>query len=353
MAGRIPQRHGAVHSIQTDSKHAMSKPALSVLDLAPVTTDTPPSVALRRTVDLALLAERCGYARYWFAEHHSLGSVASSAPEILIAHVASHTKRIRVGSGGIMLPNHAPLRVAEAFQTLAALYPGRIDLGIGRAPGSDRAASMAMRAADGEHFSQLMTEMLALSRGKLLASHPLHSVTVMPTDVPLPPVWILGSSGASAASAGAAGFGYGFASHFSPAPPGPALNAYRSSFKPSDAFPEPHAVLAVAVVCADTQEEAEDLALSMELTWLRITRGEFLPLPSREEARAYPWTDVERESLRRQRGPSIVGTPDLVQEQLQAMAAECGANELMVVSNISDHAARLRSYELLGQAFAQ
>lgn len=327
-------------------------PALSVLDLAPVPEGTPPSVAARRTVELARLADRLGFARYWFAEHHSMPSVASSAPEILIGYVAAATQRIRVGSGGIMLPNHAPLRVAEAFHTLAALYPGRIDLGIGRAPGSDQGASRALRAFGGEQFSPLMSELLFLSMVRFSPGHPLHKVRVMPDDVPLPPVWILGSSGASAGAAGASGFGYAFASHFSPEPPGPAMETYRASFRPSENFPRPHALLAVAVVCADREDEARRLASTMELVWLRMSRGEFLPLPSPEEAQAYPWTESERDSLRRLRGPTVVGTPDSVRAALEAMRRDMQADELMIVTNVWSHEARLRSYELIAGAFA-
>lgn len=327
------------------------RPALSVLDLAPVPEGTPPSVAVRRTVELARLAERLGFARYWFAEHHSMPSVASSSPEVLIGYVASSTRSIRVGSGGIMLPNHAPLRIAEAFHTLEALHPGRIDFGIGRAPGSDQAATRALRAFSGEQFSALMSEMLFLSQARFSPGHPLLKVRVMPDDVRLPPVWVLGSSGASAGAAGASGFGYAFASHFSPEPAGPAMQSYRESFRPSELFPRPHAILAVAVVCAETDEEAQDLALTMELTWLRITRGEYLPLPSPEVARAYPWTYSEREGLRRARGPSVIGTPARVREQLEAMQRESGADELMIVTNIWNHEARLRSYELMAGAF--
>ena len=180
----------------------------------------------------------------------------------------------------------------------------------------------------------------------------LHEVRVMPDDIGLPPIWILGSSGASAASAGSAGFGYGFASHFSPEPPAPAFQAYRDSFRPSEDFPEPHAVLAVSVVCAETEEEARRHEATMELTWLRISRGEYLPLPSTEEAAAYAWTDHDREALRRQRGPSVVGDPGQVRQQIEQMKAESRADEIMVVTNIFDHAARLRSYELLAEAFS-
>ncbi|MGQ0698236.1 MAG: LLM class flavin-dependent oxidoreductase [Panacagrimonas sp.] len=327
------------------------KPALSVLDLVPVSDDTSPSHAVRRTVDLAQLAERLGFSRYWFAEHHSLPSVTCSSPEVLIAHVAASTQRIRVGSGGIMLPNHAPLRIAEAFHTLEALHPGRIDLGIGRAPGSDQAASRALRSFGGEQFSSLMSELLYLSMARFSPGHPLHKVRVMPDDVRLPPIWILGSSGASASAAGASGFGYSFATHFSPEPAAPAIESYRASFRPSENFPEPHAVLAVAVVCASTDIEARELALSMELLWLRISRGEYLPLPSPEEARAYSWSDGELQSLQRTRGPAIVGSPQTVREKLDAMVRETGANELMIVTNIWSHEARLRSYRLVAEAF--
>lgn len=325
-------------------------PQLSVLDLAPVPDGTPPSVAVRRTVDLARLADELGFARYWFAEHHSMPSVASSAPEILIGHVASATRRIRVGSGGMMLPNHAPLRLAEAFHTLSALHPGRIDLGIGRAPGSDQAASRALRAFGGEHFSPLMSELLFLSQARFSPGHLLHKVRVMPDDMQLPPVWILGSSGASASAAGQSGFGYSFATHFSPEPAAPAVRAYRESFRPSEQFPVPHAILAVAVTCAATDDEAVALDSTMQLAWLRISRGEYLPLPSPEEAQAYPWTESDREQLRRSRGPSIVGNPQRVREQLQALQAESQADELMIVTNIWNHEQRLESYRLLAQA---
>jgi luciferase family oxidoreductase group 1 len=191
-------------------------PPLSVLDLAPVGAGSTASQAIRHTVELARLAERLGYVRFWLAEHHGMPNIASSAPEILIEHVASATERIRVGSGGIMLPNHAPLRIAEAFHTLEALHPGRIDLGMGRAPGTDPATSSALRPFDAEQFPQQLAELFALSRREYPAGHPFHKVRVVPADVELPPVWLLGSSGASARLAGSLGVGYGFASHFSP-----------------------------------------------------------------------------------------------------------------------------------------
>ena len=330
----------------------MSVP-LSVLDLAPVPSGTTPSQALRRTVELARLAERLGYARYWFAEHHSMPSVASSAPEILIGHVASATTTLRVGSGGIMLPNHAPLKVAEIFRTLAALHPGRIDLGLGRAPGSDANASRALRAADGEQFPALLSELLALTgQFPFPENHPLRHVVAVPDDVPLPPIYLLGSSGASAHWAGSSGMGYSFASHFSPAPAAPAFRAYRDSFRPSPSFAKPHAILGVAVVCADSDAEADLLATTMDLAWLRIRRGEFKPLPSTEEARAYAYSAMEREAVREYRSRTVIGSPTTVRAAIEKMVHDCGADEVMAVSNLHDHAARLRSYELLAVVFA-
>ena len=193
-------------------------------------------------MDLARLAERLGFVRYWFAEHHGMASIASSAPEILIEHVASATSRIRVGSGGIMLPNHTPLRVAEVFHTLETLHPDRIDLGLGRALGTDPATSRALRPFDGEHFPEQVQEMLALSRRQFPPEHPFASVRVVPDGVTLPPIWVLASSGATASFAGSMGMGYGFARHFSPTPPGPAIRAYREHFRPSAQFPLPHVI---------------------------------------------------------------------------------------------------------------
>ena len=326
---------------------------LSVLDLVPVPSGTAPSQAVRASIELARTAERCGYLRYWVSEHHSMPNIASSSPEVLLARTAALTSTIRVGSGGMMLPNHAPLRVAEHFQTLAALFPGRIDLGIGRAPGSDARASRALRAGPGEHFSDMLNEMLALSGARLPPGHPFHGVRVMPDDTPLPPIWILGSSGAGAQVAGAAGMGYSFASHFSPVPAGPALQRYRGAFVPSAAFAEPHAILGVSVICAPSAEEAEYLAATVDLMWLRMRKGEFSPLPSPEEALAYDYSEIEREAIRENRQRHVVGDPEAVREQLEALIDDTGADELMLVSNIHDASKRLRSFELVAEAMRQ
>jgi len=325
---------------------------LSVLDLAPVVSGSTAAIAFRNMVELARLTERLGFARYWLAEHHGMPSIASSAPEILIEHVATATQRIRVGSGGIMLPNHAPLRIAEAFHTLETLHPGRIDLGIGRAPGTDPVTSSALRPFDAEQFPQQLAELTGLSRGAFPEGHPFHRVRVVPEGVALPPVWLLGSSGASARLAGQLGMGYAFASHFSPAPAGPPVQAYRDAFEPSDAFPRPHAIVAVSAVCAETADEAERLASSMQLSWIRLQRGQFAPLPSPEEAAAYPYTAQDRAVADSYRRLQVIGTPAQVRERIDALVAETNADEVMITTVVHDHAARLRSFELIGGAFA-
>ena len=329
----------------------MTRVPLSVLDLAHIGAGFSSSQTLKDSVDLAQRAERLGYVRHWFAEHHSMPSIASSAPEILIGHIAANTERIRVGSGGIMLPNHAPLRIAEAFHTLEALHPDRIDLGIGRAPGSDRAAMAAMRPFDAERFPEQLQELLMLSRGDAPEDHPFHTVRAVPSDVPLPPVWLLGSSGASARFAGKLGLGYSFARHFSPAPAAPPLRAYREAFEPSEQFPEPHAILAVSVVCAPSDEEAEFLAGSLDLSWLRFRRQQFGPVPTPEEAAEYPYDDSERAFVRENRQRHLVGSPATVVPQLEALVEETGANELMITTMVHAHATRARSYDLLMQAW--
>lgn len=323
---------------------------LSVLDVVPVASGSSPAESLRRMVDLARLADGLGYARYWFAEHHGMAAIASSTPELLIAHAASATERIRVGSGGVMLPNHTPLKVAEAYRTLSALYPGRVDLGIGRAAGTDPLTARALRASPPEQFAQQMAELLAFDGEGFPAGHPFNRITVVPADAQLPPIWLLGSSGASARYAGQLGVGYGFAQHFSPTPAGPAFDAYRAAFEPSPAFPRPHAILALSVICAPTRAEAEEHARSMELVWHLLRKGETAALPSPAEARAYPWTAAERAAVAPLVALQIVGAPDEVAATIADKAAAVGADEVMVTTMVHDHAARLRSYQLVAEA---
>lgn len=326
---------------------------LSVLDLAPVSEGSSARHALRDSVDLAQLCERLGYVRFWFAEHHGMPNIACSAPEILIEHVASATSTIRVGSGGIMLPNHTPLSVAENFHTLATLHPGRIDLGIGRAPGTDPATSRMLRLFDAEQFPQQLQELLAVSRRAFPPGHPFATVRVVPEGEPLPPIWILASSGETAAMAGSMGLGYGFARHFSPAPPGPAIRAYRDAFTPSDQFPAPHVILGVAVICAPTDEEADYLATSSDVVWVRRHRGDMRPFPSPEEASKYEFRPEDRPLIDANRQRQFVGRPARVVSLLQRIADETAADELMVTTMMYGKAERLRSYELLARAWGQ
>jgi luciferase family oxidoreductase group 1 len=275
--------------------------------------------------------------------------IASSAPEILIEHIASATSRIRVGSGGVMLPNHAPLRIAEAFHTLETLHPGRIDLGVGRAPGTDPLTSRAMHPFDAERFPEQLQELIGLSRGTLPSEHPFRTVRVVPGGVALPPIWILGSSGASARFAGSLGLGYAFARHFSPSPPEPAVRAYLESFTPSERFPAPHVVLGISVICAPTEDEADALASSADLVWVRYQKGEFGTLPSPDEAARYPWTPYEREVAQTSRARHFIGTPRGVAAAVRDLVRSTSANEVVVMTMVYDPEARRRSYELLAR----
>jgi luciferase family oxidoreductase group 1 len=322
---------------------------LSVLDLVPIRSGFDSADALREAVALAVFTERLGFRRYWFAEHHGMASVASSAPEILIAHVAAATRTLRVGSGGIMLPNHTPLHVAEVFHTLEALHPGRIDLGIGRAPGTDPATSRALRPFDAAEFPSQVHELRALSQRTFPPEHPFASVRVVPPDVSLPPIWVLASSGETAAFAGSQGLGYAFARHFSPTPPGPAIRAYRDAFKPSPQFPKPHVILGVSVMCAPTDEEADHLTTSSDLGWLRLHRREFSPLPSPEEARAYVYSPQERVVVEMNRLRHFIGTPPKVVSLIRQVLEDTQADEVMVTSMIYGREERRRSYELLAR----
>ncbi|MFK8003339.1 MAG: LLM class flavin-dependent oxidoreductase [Polyangiales bacterium] len=328
----------------------MSPLKLSILDVVPVVSGASAAESLRHTVALAQLGDVLGYERLWYAEHHNIRSIASAAPELLIANAASATSRIRLGSGGVMLPNHAPLRVVEQYRTLEALHPGRIDLGIGRAAGTDPLTAEALGTWSGRHFSNKMSELLAFANGGFAASHPYGQIAVTPEEGALPPLWMLGSSGGSAQLAGEIGAGYGFAGHFSPTPAAPAVAAYRKAFKPSASFPEPRVILALTVVCADTEEEAVELSSSLQMNFLDLHQGKTRPLRSPSEARAEGW----RPELRDQLGPMgqllIAGTLEQVAERLRQRASEAGGvDELMVMTITHDPSARERSYRLLAE----
>jgi luciferase family oxidoreductase group 1 len=323
---------------------------LSVLDVLPVPSGSAPGNVLARAGDLAHLAERLGYERIWYAEHHGMAGIAATSPELMIAHIAPTTERIRVGAGGVMLPNHAPLQVVERYRTLEALHPGRIDLGIGRAPGTDPLTAQALRTVPGQYADSLIAELFAFAEGDFPDEHPFGRIRVAPGGVPLPPIWMLGSSGASAQMAGRLGTGYAFAAHFSPTPVAPAVRAYREAFQPSRAFSEPRVMLALSVICAETAGAARDLASSIEVHFQRLRTGETGPVPSPEEARAAGWSPEAPPT-----GPMaqllISGPPDDVRSEIERRAAEVGADEVMVMTIVHDHQARLRSYELLAEAF--
>ncbi len=324
---------------------------LSVLDLSNVTTQTPPSQALQRSVELAQAVERFGYKRYWLAEHHSMASIASSAPDIMIGRIAAATSTIRVGSGGVMLTNHAPLVIAERFKTLEALFPGRIDLGLGRAPGTDQATSYALRRRlderPGDDFLERLQELMLWESGDFPENHPFRKIQVMPSDAPLPPLWLLGSSDYSAHLSGRIGAGYAFASHFSDHDAVEPMLAYRTAFEPVGDLSEPYSIIAVAAVVAESDEEADRLAKTYDLNWLRRARNMRLPLSSPQEAAAYPWTEQERAYVAQRRGRLFVGSAQSVTARLKDFAHATKADEIMVTSSIFDFEARVRSYELL------
>jgi luciferase family oxidoreductase group 1 len=330
-------------------------PPLSVLDLSPVTTATPPSAALRNSIELAKLADRLGYTRYWLAEHHNLASIASAAPDIMIGQIAAATPRIRVGSGGVMLPNHSPLVVAERFKTLEALFPGRIDLGLGRAPGTDQVTSYALRRRQGvsedDDFLDRFQELMLLETRGFPKDHPFNSIQVMPNDVALPPVWLLGSSDYSAQLSAQVGAGFAFAHHFASFDAALAMNTYRSRFKPSQWRDTPYAILGVAVVAADSEEEAERIASTPDLNIIRRAKGEYLPLASPEEAAAYAYAPVDRARAAANRAKLFVGTPKMVRQKLEPLIAATKADEIMITTMVYDQAARLRSFELMAHEF--
>ena len=325
---------------------------LSVLDVAPVAAGASSGDALRATTDLARAVERMGYHRFWVAEHHNMPAIASSAPAVLIAHLAAATSTMRIGSGGVMLPNHAPLVVAEQFGTLAALHPGRIDLGIGRAPGTDQATALALRRTveglSAEQFPQELAELINMFTGE----QP-RRIVATPGLGESPVVWLLGSSGFSAQLAGILGLPFSFAHHFSAANTLPALALYRESFRPSRWLEEPYAMVAVATVCADTDERARWLARPSALSFLRLRQGRPEALATPEEAAAYPYTDVEREFMAERWEGQAIGSPATVRRALEELQAKTRADELMLTALVYDVEDRVRSFELAKKAITE
>jgi luciferase family oxidoreductase group 1 len=329
---------------------------LSVLDLSPVPSGSTSTAALHNTLDLARLAEELGYTRYWLAEHHNTPLIASSTPEVMIGHVADVTSRIRVGSGGVMLPNHVPLKVAETFRVLEALHPGRIDLGLGRAPGTDQVTAYALRrsraAMYSDDFPEQLNELLGFLDGGFSGANPFQHVRAMPDDVPSPEIWLLGSSDFSAQLAAQLGLRFAFAHHIQPEPAISALRFYRQNFKPSPQLARPEALVAVSALCADTDERAEELARSHDLTLLRFRSGKMGRFPSVAEATEYPYTEQEREIIAFNRQRFFAGSAEKVRERLIRLADQAGVSEIMVTTMAHEHKDRRHSYELLAQGFA-
>ncbi len=340
---------------------------LSVLDLATVGAGLTASEALRTSVRLARLAEARGFHRFWVAEHHSMPGVASSSPAVILAHLAAHTDSIRLGSGGVMLPNHAPLVIAEQFGTLEALAPGRVDLGLGRAPGTDGATAAALRRTERLHegadeFPQALAELIRFLDDDFPDGHPYARIHAVPGPVQgsvpggvqsphRPPVWLLGSSGFSARLAGAMGLPFAFAHHFSARNTVPALELYRESFRPSAALDRPYALIGVQAFAAEDAAQARRQVMTGALAMLRLRTGRPGLVPTPEEAEAYQFTPAERDFAESWLADVEYGTPETVRDGLDALAKRTGADELMITSNAHGRDARLRSYELIADAY--
>ncbi|MEO8176139.1 MAG: LLM class flavin-dependent oxidoreductase [Sphingomicrobium sp.] len=323
---------------------------LSILDLAPVPQGSDTGQALRNSADLARAAERLGYHRFWMAEHHSMPGIASAATAVALAYVGSQTSTIRIGAGGIMLPNHAPLIIAEQFGTLESLYPGRVDLGLGRAPGTDQAAAYAMRrnlATDGNEFPNDVVELMNYFRGDNAR------VRAIPGEGLNVPIYILGSSLFGAQLAAALGLPYAFASHFAPGMMMQAMAVYRERFQPSAQLDRPHVILGFNCFAADSDEQAQLLATSVQQAFVALRTGQPAQLPPPQAGYLDTLPSNARAILQDVLSCSAIGSPATVRQQVAAFVERTGADELMVTSQIFDHAARVRSYELLMEAVRQ
>jgi luciferase family oxidoreductase group 1 len=319
----------------------------SILDLAPITEGGTAADSFRHSLDLAQHGERWGYNRFWLAEHHGMPGIASAATSVLMCHVANGTSTIRIGAGGIMLPNHSPLVIAEQFGTLASLFPGRIDLGLGRAPGSDHTTARALRrnlASDADEFPQDVVELM-----DYFADSPRRQVRAVPGAGLDVPVWILGSSMFGAQLAAALGLPYAFASHFAPQMMLQAIDLYRATFRPSAQLDKPYVMLGFNVFAADTDAEAHWRATSMQQAFINLRSGRPTKLKPPVEGYLDLLSPPERAMLDSVLSCSAIGAPDTVAAQLKAFVARTGADELMITSQVFDHAARLRSYEITAE----
>lgn len=324
----------------------------SVLDLSPIALGSTPGEALRRSLDLAQHAERWGYKRYWLAEHHNMPGIASAATSVAIGYVAGGTKTIRVGAGGIMLPNHSPLVIAEQFGTLASLYPGRIDLGLGRAPGTDMATARALRRdpmTNADRFPEDVAEL----HSYLLPPHAGQKIHAVPGSGTNVPIWLLGSSLFSAQLAAVLGLPFAFASHFAPTDLLGALEIYRRKFQPSPQLEKPHVMVAMNVFAADTDREAQRQFTSLEQAFINLRRGVPGPVPPPvDDIRDYA-SDFEMAQIEHSLAYSAVGSPETIRKKFQVVREETQADELMLAGHFHDHAARLRSFELAAEVLRQ
>lgn len=322
---------------------------ISVLDLVPILSGETSTQSFKHSVELAQFAEKLGFKRYWFAEHHNMAGIGSSSPEILIGHVASQTKSIRVGSGGIMLPNHPTLHVAEVFKTLEGLHPGRIDLGLGRAPGSGQKATLALRGphhSHGQDFPQQFEDLVQWLKNDFPASH--GKVQAIPEVPNLPEIWMLGSSDFGAQMAGHHGLPYAFAQHFSHIPANKIFELYRESFRPSMFLEKPRAMMATHIICAETDEEAEELALSSDLSFsIFVQTGRSIPLPTVAEAKAYGYSSEDWRQIRAGGMPKFIGSPKTISEKLAPYIESGLIDEFMILTMVHDQEARRKSYELI------
>ena len=329
-------------------------PLVSVLDQSPIRTGGTAAEAVAETVELAQACERWGYHRYWLAEHHASRGLAGSTPEVLVAHVAARTSRIRVGSGGVMLSHYSALKVAENFRMLETLYPGRIDLGIGRAPGSDPRTARALAHGPGalgiEHFPAQISDLLGFLRGDLPQGHPFRGIRAMPDGPTTPELWLLGSSDEGAALAAHFGTAFAFAHFISDEGGAEVTRAYAARFRPG-VLEAPRASVAVFALAADTEAEAQRLTKSRDLWITRLYTGRPGAFPSVEEAETYPYTEQELAIVHHAKRRTIAGAPEQVRDRLLALAGAYGAAELMIVTITFDFKARLRSYHLLAEAF--
>ncbi|MGV9655533.1 LLM class flavin-dependent oxidoreductase [Streptomyces koyangensis] len=340
---------------------------LSVLDLATVGAGQTSTDALHAAVRIARTADRRGFTRHWVAEHHSMPGVASSSPAVILAHLAAHTERVRLGSGGVMLPNHAPLVIAEQFGTLEALAPGRVDLGLGRAPGTDGATAAALRRTDRLHegaddFPEQLAELIRFLDDDFPDGHPYRRIHAVPGPVQAttaggvqsphrPQIWLLGSSGFSARLAGMMGLPFSFAHHFSARNTIPALDLYRESFRPSAVLDAPYAMIGVSAFAADEAKEARRQVLTGALNMVRLRRGAPGLVPTPEEAEAHSFSAVEQDFIDDWLSNVVHGTPDEVRAGLDDLQKRTGADELMLTANAHTQHARVRSYELIADAY--